>query len=198
MVSAVRLSRQAVGCRSAGRQRRQCGGGGGGYKGFTGRVSQVEGGWIRCGRGKEGIGVVEGDREGSDVLPVSIIIGGWLTGRRFAPHNSRRPIILPCLPCTNSYITSRHVLPRRYIITCGAILSHTFLGTVAACGPPRPRGFKTLLVKITAICEFQPIHVIVLWLERVQWLPELYWCDRFGGKLLELHNNLENLKIYGD
>lgn len=55
-------------------------------------------------------------RKGSDVLPVSIIIGGWLTGRRFAPHNSRRPIILPRLPCTNSYITCRHVLPYRYII----------------------------------------------------------------------------------
>lgn len=57
------------------------------------------------------------ERKGSDVLPVSIIIGGWLTGRRFAPHNSRRPIILPRLPCTNSYITRRHVLPHRYIIT---------------------------------------------------------------------------------
>jgi len=65
-------------------------------------------------------------RKGSDVLPVSIIIGGWLTGRRFAPHNSRRPIILPRLPCTNSYITCRHVLPHRYIITRIATHHHTF------------------------------------------------------------------------
>lgn len=64
------------------------------------------------------------ERKGCDVLPVSIIIGGWLTGRRFAPHNSRRPIILPRLPCTNSCITRRHVLPHRYIITQNS-LPHT-------------------------------------------------------------------------
>lgn len=56
-------------------------------------------------------------RKGSDVLPVSIIIGGWLTGRRFAPHNSRRPIILPRLPCTNSCITCRHVPPYTVILS---------------------------------------------------------------------------------
>ena len=38
MVSAVRLSRQAVGCRSAGRQRRQRAGGGGGGGGEGGEV----------------------------------------------------------------------------------------------------------------------------------------------------------------
>lgn len=162
MVSAVRLSRQAVGCRSAGRQRRQ-----------SKREEDT--------RGSRQSGVFEGEKGGwwwipmqreervcwregghwggreagrvSDVLPVSIIIGGWLTGRRFAPHNSRRPIILPRLPCTNSYVTCRHVLPSLYIITCGAILSHTFFQTIADCGAPPFRGFKIMLVKITIICK---------------------------------------------
>lgn len=84
------------------------------------------------------------ERKGSDVLPVSIIIGGWLTGRRFAPHNSRRPIILPRLPCTNSYITRRHVLPHRYIITQNSLL-HTitpFRATIEDCGKPRIRAIR--------------------------------------------------------
>lgn len=113
MVSAVRLSRQVVGRRAAGRlgveMRRTAARGGGvfdcnaGLFGYERRVDHGRGGRV-------------GWRKGSDVLPVSIIIGGWLTGRRFAPHNSRRPIILPRLPCTNSYITCRHVPPYRYII----------------------------------------------------------------------------------
>lgn len=166
MVSAVRLSRQAVGCRSAGRQRW--------WRRRRRRWRNTRGpgirGWNGDGGGSDAErreGPLEGRRplgwqrgwEGSDVLPVSIIIGGWLTGRRFAPHNSRRPIILPRLPCTNSYITCRHVLPRLYIITCGAILSRTFFQTIADCGAPRSRGFKIMLVKITIICEPAPTPV---------------------------------------
>ena len=123
---------------------------------------------------ERGEGLAEGRRpvgwwggwEGSDVLPVSIIIGGWLTGRRFAPHNSRRPIILPRLPCTNSYITCSLVLPSLYIITCGAILSRTFFQTIADCGGPRFRGFKIVHVPIITrpapYLLLHPVYIICL------------------------------------
>jgi len=125
-------SRQQVGSRSAGSRQRV------GCKGLQRGLSGTNGGRRIA---VEDRGRTRWERKGSDVLPVSIIIGGWLTGRRFAPHNSRRPIILPRLPCTNSYITRRHVLPHRYIITQNSLLHTTtpFRATIEDCGKPRIR-----------------------------------------------------------